>query len=186
MAEHLAEAAAVLELHDGVGGAVGGEEAQHRHDVRMAEAGERARLVEEALAAPREVVGRARAARHDLVALAHGELDWQVLLDRHDLGELAVEGAIGDAEATVADHRVESIVAQQGADGQGLDIVRSHDRTRIPLLDARSRPRAQAREKSPWNRHRGSAREPASPISASQSPPTPATAPCSVFPVSAG
>ena len=61
-----ATVSAVLELHDRVGRAVGLEEAQHRHDVRMAEAGKRARLVEEALAAPGEVVGEARAARHDL------------------------------------------------------------------------------------------------------------------------
>ena len=61
--QHLAQAAAVLEFHDGVGRAVGHEEAQHRHDVRMAEAGQRARLVEEALAAPGEVLGEAAAAR---------------------------------------------------------------------------------------------------------------------------
>ena len=89
----------------------------------MAEAGQRPRLVEEALAAPGEIVGEARAACHDLLALAHGELDRQVLLDRHDLGELAVEGAIGDAEAAMADHGVEPVVAQHGAGRQGLDIV---------------------------------------------------------------
>ena len=59
--------------------------------MRMAEACQRTRLIEEAFAAPGKVVGEARAARHDLVALAHGELDRQVLLDRHHLGELLRE-----------------------------------------------------------------------------------------------
>ena len=145
LAQHLGHVAAILELHDRVGRAVGDEEAHDRHDVRMAEAGERPRLVEEALAAPGEIVGEARAARHDLLALAHGELDRQVLLDRHDLGELAVEGTIGDAEAAMADHGIEPVVAQHGAGRQGLDIIESHRSARIPALDARSRERAQAR-----------------------------------------
>ena len=59
-------------------------------------------------------------------ALAHGELDRQVFLDRHDLGELAVEGAVGDAEAAMADHGVEPVVAERGAGRQGLDIVGIH------------------------------------------------------------
>jgi hypothetical protein len=116
--------------------------------MRMAEAGERARLVKEALATPGEVLGKARAARHDLVALAHGELDRQVLLDRHHLGELAVEGAVSDAEAAMADHRIEPVVAQRGARRQGLDIVGTHGDARIPLLDARSQVRAQARRET--------------------------------------
>ena len=95
----------------------------------MAEAGERARLVEEALAAPGEIVGEARAARHDLaVAAAHGELDRQVLLDGDELGELGVEGAIGDAEAAMADHGIEPVVAEPRAGRQGLDVIGGHHR----------------------------------------------------------
>ncbi len=127
LAQQLAHALAVLELHDGVGRAVGLEIAQHRHDVQMTETGKRTRLVEEALAAPGEVLGEARAARHHLaVAAAHGELDRQVLLDGDELGELGVEGAIGDAEAAVADHRIEPIVAEPRAGSQGLDVIGGH------------------------------------------------------------
>ena len=125
--EQLGHAAAVLELHDGVGGAVGFEVAQHGHDVRMAEARQRPRLVEEAIAAPGEIVGVAGAARHHLaVAATHGELDRQVLLDGHELRELRVEGAIGDPETAMADRRIEPVVAETRARGQSLDVVEGH------------------------------------------------------------
>ena len=100
----------------------------------MAKARERPRLVEEALAAPGEVVGEAGAARHHFAAAAHGELDRQVFLDRHDLGELAVEGAVGDAEAAMADHRIQPVVAELGAKRQGLDVVDTHVGARMRPL----------------------------------------------------
>jgi len=90
----------------------------------MAEAGKRPRLVEEAFAAPGEIIGEARAARHHIaVAAAHGELDRQVLLDGDELGELGVESTIGDAEAAMADHGIEPIVAEPCAGRQGLDVI---------------------------------------------------------------
>ena len=140
LAQQLGDALAVLELHDGIGRAVGLEKAQHRHDVRMAEARQRPRLVEEALAAPGEVVGKAAAARHDLAPAAHGELDRQVFLDRHHLGELAVEGAIGDAEAAMADHRVEPIVAELETERQGLIVFDTHEGARMRPLYHRALP----------------------------------------------
>jgi hypothetical protein len=95
--------------------------------MRMAEAGERTCFVEEALAAPGEIVGEARAARHHLcLVLADGELDREILLDGHRLRELGVERSIGNAETAVPDHRVESEVVELRADRQGLDVVGIH------------------------------------------------------------
>ncbi len=127
LAQELANAMAVLELHDGVGRAVGLEVAQDRHDVRMAETGERAGLVEEAFATPGEILGEARATRHHLAAgVADGELDRQVFLDGDELGELRVEGAIGDAEATMPDHRIEPVITEPRAGRQSLNVVGGH------------------------------------------------------------
>ncbi len=111
LTQELRHAAAVLELHDGVGRAVGFEVTQHRHDMDMAEARQRPRLVEEALAAPGEVVGKARSPRHDLaVGAAHGELDRQVFLDGDELRELRVERSISNSKAAMADHRIQAII----------------------------------------------------------------------------
>src|SRR5215813_1282517 len=143
-AEDLGEVLAVLELHDGVGRAVGLEVAQHRHDVRMAEARERARLVEEALAAPGEVFAIARPARHHALALAHCELDREILLDGDELGELGVEGAVGNAKAAMTDHGVDAVITQPRAEREGLNVVLGHERAKPGALDARSRAPTQA------------------------------------------
>src|SRR5260221_18530 len=74
------------------------------------------------------------AAPHHVAAGAHGELDGQLFLDRHDLGELAVEGAVGDAEAAMADHRVQPVVAELGTERQGLDVVDTHVGARMRPL----------------------------------------------------
>ncbi len=144
-AQELGHVLAVLELHHGIGRVVGLEVAQHRHDVGMAEARQRARLVEEALAAPGEILDQARAARHHrAIAVADGAFERQVFLDRDDLGELRVEGAVGDAEAAVPDHRIEAVVAEPRAGGQGLNVVEGHGHAQPGPLDARSRADAQA------------------------------------------
>ena len=128
LAQELADALAVLELHDGVGRAVGLEVAQHRHDVRMAEARERARLVEEALAAPGEVARRSarRAAPPGRRPARTANSTGRYSLMATNLASWRVEGAVGDAEAAMADHRVEPVVAEPGAGRQGLDVVEGH------------------------------------------------------------
>ena len=145
IAQQLGHVLAVLELHHGIGRAVGLEVTQHRHDMGMTEARQCAGLVEKAFAAPGEVVGQARAARHDLaVGLADGAFERQVFLDRDDLGELRVEGAIGDAKAAVPDHRIEPVVTEPRAGWQGLNVVEGHGHAQPGPLDARSRADAQA------------------------------------------
>src|SRR4029077_16647930 len=89
IAQELGHVLAVLELDDGIGRAIGLEVTQHRYDMRMTEACQRAGFVEKAFAAPGEVVSQARTARHDLaVGLANGAFERQVFLDRDGLGEL--------------------------------------------------------------------------------------------------
>ena len=64
----------------------------------------------------------------------------------HDLGELAVEGAVGDAEAAVPDHRVEPVVAEPRAGRQGLNVVEDmatrNLASRCAFPTAHKRPRA--------------------------------------------
>ena len=91
---------AVQQLHDDIGRAVGFEEIEHPHDGgRVLQAGERAALGDEALAAPGEIVGRAgRARQHGRAVLPHGKRQRQVFLDGDLAAELAVARAVGDAE----------------------------------------------------------------------------------------
>ena len=145
MAQELGHVLAVLELHDGIGRAIGLEVTQHRHDMGMTEACQRAGFVEKAFAAPGEVVGQARTARHDLaVGLANGAFERKVFLDRDDLGELRVEGAVGDAKTAVPDHCIEAVVTEPRAGWQGLNVVEGHGHAQPGPLDARSRADAQA------------------------------------------
>jgi hypothetical protein len=145
VAQELGHVLAVLELHDGIGRAIGFEVTQHRHDMGMTEARQRARLVEEALAAPGEILDQARAARHHrAVAVADRALDRQVFLDGDDLGELRVERAVGDAETAMPDHRIEAVVAEPRAGGKSLNVVEGHGHAQPGPLDARSRADAQA------------------------------------------
>ena len=86
----------------------------------MPEAGERARLFNEAGQPPLEVLpvrGRFRMHRH---TLAHGELVGQVLLHRHPVAQADVLAQIGDAEAANAQHLEQAVVAQLMAGRQGL------------------------------------------------------------------
>ena len=145
LAQELGHAAAVLEFHDRIGRAVGLEVAQNRDDVDMAEPRQRARLVEKALAPPDEIVGKARPARrHGAVGPAHGELDGKVLLDGHELGELRVEGAVGDAKAAVPDDGIEAKIAQPRSERQSLVVFRGCGHAQPDVLDARSGADAQA------------------------------------------
>ena len=121
------EAVALLVLHHHVGGAVRLEEAEHRHDARMAEYREGLRLLQEALEAPVVIVLVALGARPDRgLALADGELDRQVLLDRDVLLEVGVPGEIGDAEAARAQDRLDLVLVEPEAGRQGVCVFVRH------------------------------------------------------------
>ena len=108
-------AALVLEHH--VRGLVRLEEARHAHDVRVPEGGERARLDEEAVeAALVEVLVVVGARRDRVVDGAVGEVLGQVLLDDHLGVEVHVGGGVGDAEAALAQDRVDAVLEQAEAD----------------------------------------------------------------------
>ena len=113
------------QFHDDVGGAVGLEEVEHAHDRRRAlQGGERAALVDEALAAPAEILrhlGRAR--QHRDAVLADRQRRGQVFLDRDLAMELVVAGAIGDAEAALAQDRHDLVAADHLAGRQRDEIL---------------------------------------------------------------
>ena len=87
----LAQRLALDQGHHHVGGAVGLEEVVHAHDGgRAVEPRQRARLVEEALAAPGKLLGMLGRARHHRgPALAQRQRRRQVLLDRDVAMELS-------------------------------------------------------------------------------------------------
>jgi len=73
----------------------------------------------ETLAAPGELLGQIQGARQDhRPILAQSERSREVLLDRDLAVELGVAGEIGDAEATLAEHRDQLIAVQQRAGSQ--------------------------------------------------------------------
>ena len=116
---------AAQQFHDHVGGAVGLEEIEHLHDRRrLVQAGQRSALVDEAAAAPVEIVGRlGRARQHRAVVLAHGQRGRQVFLDGDLAIELGVARTIGNAEAAVAQH-----ARGPRSDRSGSPPARPHDR----------------------------------------------------------
>jgi len=105
----------------------------------MPEAGQGARLFEEALQALGEVLGvMVRPGTHAAVVAAAGELRGQVFLDRDVSVEMNVGGQVGDAEAALAEHRLDPVFVQTVAFGQG-------DRHLLGGRCTRSRTRRQAR-----------------------------------------
>ena len=108
------EAAALLELQHHVAGVVGEEVAVHAHDVGVNEAGERPRLLDEALEPPLVVLGAALRARRGLAGgAAGGVVGGKVFLDGDEPGQRRLVGEIGDAEAAGAQHALDAIVANQ-------------------------------------------------------------------------
>ena len=81
--QQLVQRLAILVVHDDVGGAVGLEVVRHPHQVGVAEAGQRTRLIDETGQPPLEVLPVRGRLRMHRCALAHGELVGQVLLHRH-------------------------------------------------------------------------------------------------------
>jgi hypothetical protein len=81
-------------------------------------------------------------ARHDESAgLAQRDRGRQVLLDRHVTVELRVVGAIGDAEAALAEHRTELVGAQARAGRQhAARLARFHNWLRLAIGYQRFRP----------------------------------------------
>lgn len=99
LADVVVQGAAALELHDHVHRAVGAEEVEHPHHVRMHQLGERAAFLEEALHAVAEGEAVLLAdLRFGLAFLAQGERVGQVFLDRHGHA-MRVAREIDDREA---------------------------------------------------------------------------------------
>ena len=113
----LVQRLAAQQLHDDVGGAVLLEEVEDLHDGRrLVQGGERAALLDEAFAAPAEILGDlGRARQHRGAVLAHGQRHRQIFLERHLAIELGVAGAIGDAEAALAEHAQDLVAADAAA-----------------------------------------------------------------------
>ena len=100
----LVQRLALDQRHHHVGGAVGLEKVVHPHNGRAVEPSQGAGLIEEAFAAPGELlsmVGRAR--QHGGAALAQGKRGRQVLLDGHVSAQSKVTRPVGDAEGTLAE-----------------------------------------------------------------------------------
>ncbi len=111
----LLERLAAQQLHHDIGRAVGLEEVEDVHDRRHAmKAGQRSSLGDETLATPAEIVGHLGVARqHRRAVLADCQRRGQVFLDRDLAAELDVAGAIGDAEAALAQHRHDLVAADR-------------------------------------------------------------------------
>ena len=127
-------------FHHHVAGAVVLEVAKHPHDVRVAEARQGLRLAHEAVLAPRIFGLRFfRIQRHGACeGIAHRHAGGEELLDRHLEIQVAVRRQVGDAEASHAEHGLESVLLQQGSRrqglGQGLRQFASHGKDPVDVL----------------------------------------------------
>ncbi len=119
------ERLAVLVVHHHVAGAVGLEVAVDPDDVGMAEAGQRARLLEEAVQARLVVLGALRVGQRDgAVVHARHVARGEVLLDRHVLLEVRVAREVGDAEPADAQDGHELVLHEHGVQGKGVGVLR--------------------------------------------------------------
>ena len=111
------QGAAAQQFHDDVGGAVGFEEVEHLHDRRrLVQVGQCAAFLDEAAAAPAEIVGHlGRARQHRVAVRADGQRRRQVFLDGDVAAELRVARKIGDAESALAQHARNLVAADQRA-----------------------------------------------------------------------
>ena len=112
--------------HRTVGGAVGFPAAQHMHERRVIAAREHLRFVDERMQPALEGLRMGRCAQREAhrVAVARGECDRQVFLDRDAAIELQVAREIDDAEAARADHPLELELFEPRAGWQC--VVRGH------------------------------------------------------------
>ena len=110
----LLERLAARQPHDHVGRAVGLEEIVDADDRGNAlEGRQNAGLGEKALAAPDEILGELRRARHDRRAVfAQRQGRRQIFLDRDFAAERGVARVVGDAETAVAEDGNQLIVPQ--------------------------------------------------------------------------
>ena len=118
------ERLAALVVHHHVAGLVCLEVAHDAHDVGMAEAGEGARFLEEAVEPGLVVVGAAGARERDVPgADARDHAAGEELLDGDVLLEQRVAREIGDAEPAHAEDGVEAVLHQHRADGERVRII---------------------------------------------------------------
>ena len=119
LVEPVEQRAPILVLEDAVGGAVGLENAGDCNDRLVAETGERARLVDEAIARPFE--GRvARRHRHDGhgLRIAIGVCARKMLFYREHLVEAAMQAAISDGETARTDDLLDQVMVDERAGRQ--------------------------------------------------------------------
>ena len=128
--EHLGQRAAVLKLHHHVRRSVRPEEVPARnHAGIVLKLHQRPRLVPEASQAILEMATVGHASDPHVRAFPHGQFNRQVLLDGHGRAEFVVMRPIDDAESAVPDHRLEGVLTQGGARGEGISsrwINRGH------------------------------------------------------------
>ena len=106
--------------HHHVGGAVGFQEiVDPHHRGHAVERHQDARFLEEAVAAPGEILGElGRARNDDRLAVAQGEHRRQIFLDGDRPAEGGVARLVGDAEGAMAQHRHQLVVPQSRALGE--------------------------------------------------------------------
>ena len=93
----------------------------------MVEPGQGASLVQEPVQPPVVVLGIRGGLRHHRVPLgAGGKLPGQVLLEGHELFQVAVIGPVGDAEPPGPQYRIQAVFLKAGAGRQGMDMVDGH------------------------------------------------------------
>ncbi len=131
LAQTLRQRVAPFEVHHQVCGTVGLDEADHPHDARIAEFGQRARLVEEALQPVLVVldvrfglVGQPLAVRQPVSQTVR-----QVFLYRHRLVEHVVVGPVSNAEASDTEHVFNLVVLDAGPLRQGVVVDQIHTHT---------------------------------------------------------
>jgi len=126
---------ATLVVHYHVAGAVRLEVAVHAHDMRMAEASQRARLLAEAVQAPAIALSLLLRDRHDAtVSSARRATARQVLLDRDVLFQVCVARQIGSAERACAQQPGQPNLHERGARRECVLVRREGHRIRAGRL----------------------------------------------------
>ena len=102
--------------------------AQHPHDIRMLEVGQRPRFLDEVLEAkmviPHGLWSRLGGDGGDV--LAHGQIGGEILLDGDAGIEVTVAGQVGNAKAAVSQHRLDGVFHQLKVVRQGIFMKTTH------------------------------------------------------------
>ena len=106
--QHPLKRETIFVIHDEVGGAIGSEEVPTGHNAVVAvQFDQRTGLVAESSQTVGEISAVVAWAHSH--ALAHGQFDWQVLLDCHRQAQFSMPSAIYNSEAPVADDGIKGV-----------------------------------------------------------------------------